>query len=100
VDPGLGFENLTGRNRLPAAYTLRYIDDMATELRGLFQLTDTTPAQIRTGGVDLAALNAHWWLPDGFDWDEAFGTAADLWGTAVSDVWGGFGIGASEYKGF
>jgi hypothetical protein len=99
VDPGLGFENVFGSNHFPSAYTLRDIDDMASELSALFQLTSTTPAAIRTGGVDLAAINPRWWLPDGFDWDEACGPAADLWGIALPDASGEFGMGASEYNG-
>jgi hypothetical protein len=99
ADPGLGFENFTGGNRFPSAYTVRDIDDMASELSAFFQLTSTTPVVIGTGGVNLAAMNPNWWLLDGFDWDEACGPAADLWGTALPDALGRFSMGACEYDG-
>ena len=99
ADPRLGFENLIGTNHVPSAYSVQDIDDMASELSTFFQLTSTTPAAIQTGGVDLAALNSNWWLPDGFDWDEACGPAADLWGNAVPDPSGVFSMGACGYNG-
>jgi Right handed beta helix region len=100
ADPRLGFEHVTGSNHFPSAYTVRDIDDMASELSALFELTSTIPAVIRTGGVDLAAIDPKWWLLDGFDWDEACGQAADLWGTPMPDASGEFSMGASEYHGF
>lgn len=94
ADPGLGFESVLGGNRAPSAYTVKDIDAMASELSALFQLTSTTPAVIRTGGVDLAALNPNWWAPDAY-WQSVFTDfpAQDFFGAPFSSS-----IGASQLK--
>jgi hypothetical protein len=97
VDPALGFEHITGTNDSVSAETVQDIDAMASELSPLFQLTDATPSVIGTGGVNLAtAINPNWWLPDGFNWSGACGSAADLWGSSLPSAGGWSSMGACQ----
>jgi hypothetical protein len=98
VDPALGFESMTGPDHSVLDEVVQSIDAMASELSPLFQLTSATPSVISIGGVNLAtAINPNWWLPDGFNWGGACGSAADLWGNSVPYAWGWYSIGACQF---